>query len=109
MFTAEQLAEMNALPDYQPVSNFYAGGIDGVKTSGDLHAEICVIVVRAVVKVAVSALKGQGLRQNVVGIGIYAVFRVAAVSYSRTYVAEHVRQHNALLRGGKILRAVVYL
>lgn len=37
MFTAEQLAEMNALPDYQPVSNFYAGGIDGVKTSGDYN------------------------------------------------------------------------
>ena len=35
MFTEEQLAEMNALPNYEPVSCFYAGGIDGVKTSGD--------------------------------------------------------------------------
>lgn len=35
MFTAEQLAEMNALPNYEPVSSFYAGGIDGVKTAGD--------------------------------------------------------------------------
>lgn len=35
MFTAEQRAEMDALPDYEVVSSFYAGGIDGVKTSGD--------------------------------------------------------------------------
>ncbi len=35
MFTAEQLAEMSALPNYEPVSCFYAGGIDGVKTAGD--------------------------------------------------------------------------
>ncbi len=35
MFTEEQLAMMNGLPDYQPVTNFYAGTIDGVKTSGD--------------------------------------------------------------------------
>nr|MDE7379645.1 M60 family metallopeptidase [Clostridia bacterium] len=35
MFTEEQLAEMQALPNYEPVSCFYAGGIDGVKTAGD--------------------------------------------------------------------------
>ncbi len=35
MFTAEQLAEIKALPNYEPVSCFYAGGIDGVKTAGD--------------------------------------------------------------------------
>lgn len=35
MFSEEQLAEMKDLPDYEPVSSFYAGGIDGVKTSGD--------------------------------------------------------------------------
>ena len=34
-FTEEQLAEMQALPDYDVVANKYAGGIDGVKTSGD--------------------------------------------------------------------------
>ncbi|MDE6505456.1 MAG: M60 family metallopeptidase [Clostridia bacterium] len=35
MFTAEQLSEMQALPNYVPVSSYYAGGIDGVKTAGD--------------------------------------------------------------------------
>ncbi len=35
MFTQEQLNFMNSLPNYNPISNFYAGGIDGVKTSGD--------------------------------------------------------------------------
>ncbi len=35
MFTEDQLAEMKALPNYEPVSCYYAGGIDGVKTSGD--------------------------------------------------------------------------
>lgn len=35
MFTKEQLSEMNKLPKYEPISCFYAGGIDGVKTSGD--------------------------------------------------------------------------
>ncbi len=35
MYSAEQVDEMNALPDYHPVSNVYAGGIDGVKTGGD--------------------------------------------------------------------------
>ena len=35
MFTADQLAEMKAMPNYEVVSNFYAGGIDGVKTAGD--------------------------------------------------------------------------
>lgn len=35
MFTAEQLSYMNSLPNYEPISNFYAGGIDGVKTAGD--------------------------------------------------------------------------
>ena len=34
-FTAEQLSYMKELPVYEPVSNFYAGGIDGVKTAGD--------------------------------------------------------------------------
>lgn len=36
-FTEQQLAEMNALPNYEPVANKYAGGIDGVKTSGDYN------------------------------------------------------------------------
>lgn len=35
MFTDEQLAEMQSYPNYEPVSCYYAGGIDGVKTSGD--------------------------------------------------------------------------
>ncbi len=35
MFSAEQLASMQPLPNYEPVSCFYAGGIDGVKTAGD--------------------------------------------------------------------------
>ena len=35
MFTNEQLVMMQSLPNYQPVANFYAGGIDGVKTAGD--------------------------------------------------------------------------
>ncbi len=35
MYSAEQIAEMDALPKYYPVSNVYAGGIDGVKTGGD--------------------------------------------------------------------------
>lgn len=35
MFSDEQLTLMNSLPNYQPVANFYAGGIDGVKTAGD--------------------------------------------------------------------------
>lgn len=35
MFSEEQLAEMKALPNYQPVACFYAGGVDGVKTAGD--------------------------------------------------------------------------
>ncbi len=35
MFTEEQLEYMKALPDYCPVSSYYAGGIDGVKTAGD--------------------------------------------------------------------------
>lgn len=34
-FTEEQLSFMKALPNYEPVSNFYAGTIDGVKTAGD--------------------------------------------------------------------------
>ena len=37
MFTADQLAEMKALPNYEPISCFYAGGIDGVKTAGDYN------------------------------------------------------------------------
>lgn len=35
MYTEEQWNEMQALPKYEPVSCFYAGGIDGVKTAGD--------------------------------------------------------------------------
>ncbi len=35
VYSAEQLAYMNSLPNYEPVANKYAGGIDGVKTSGD--------------------------------------------------------------------------
>lgn len=35
MFTEEQFLQMQALPNYEPVSCYYAGGIDGVKTSGD--------------------------------------------------------------------------
>lgn len=35
MFSAEQWQQMNALPNYQPISCYYAGGIDGVKTAGD--------------------------------------------------------------------------
>lgn len=35
LFSAEQIAFMDALPVYHPVANFYAGGIDGVKTGGD--------------------------------------------------------------------------
>ncbi len=35
MFTEEQLAQMSGLPNYEPVSCYYAGGIDGVKTAGD--------------------------------------------------------------------------
>lgn len=35
LFSEEQLAEMNALPKYEPVACLYAGGIDGVKTGGD--------------------------------------------------------------------------
>lgn len=35
MFSEEQLAFINSLPDYQPVANYYAGGIDGIKTGGD--------------------------------------------------------------------------
>lgn len=34
-FTEEQLSYMKGLPNYEPVSSFYAGEIDGVKTSGD--------------------------------------------------------------------------
>lgn len=35
MFSEEQLSYMQPLPNYEPVSCFYAGGIDGVKTAGD--------------------------------------------------------------------------
>ncbi len=35
MFDAEQLGNMSSLPNYEPVSGFYSGGIDGVKTAGD--------------------------------------------------------------------------
>lgn len=35
MFTDEQLAEIKALPNYEPVASYYAGGADGVKTAGD--------------------------------------------------------------------------
>lgn len=35
MFTQEQLDYIKSLPVYEPVSCFYAGGIDGVKTAGD--------------------------------------------------------------------------
>lgn len=35
MFSEEQLAYINTLPNYEPVANYYAGGIDGVKTGGD--------------------------------------------------------------------------
>ena len=35
MFDEEQLAFMKDLPNYEPIANFYAGGIDGVKTAGD--------------------------------------------------------------------------
>ncbi len=34
-FTAEQLTYIKSLPNYEPVSSFYAGEIDGVKTAGD--------------------------------------------------------------------------
>ena len=34
-FTEEQLAFIKSKPSYEPVANFYAGGIDGVKTAGD--------------------------------------------------------------------------
>ncbi len=34
-FTEEQLSYMKSLPNYEPVANFYAGEIDGVKTAGD--------------------------------------------------------------------------
>lgn len=37
MFTADQLIEMKKLPNYEPVSCFYAGGINGVKTAGDYN------------------------------------------------------------------------
>lgn len=35
VYSAEQLKYMNSLPNYEPVACKYAGGIDGVKTSGD--------------------------------------------------------------------------
>ncbi len=35
LFSEEQLNSMKTLPNYEPVSSFYAGGIDGVKTAGD--------------------------------------------------------------------------
>lgn len=35
MFSAEQLAFINSLPTYEPISCYYAGTIDGVKTAGD--------------------------------------------------------------------------
>lgn len=35
MFTEDQLDLMKSFPNYNPVANFYAGGIDGVKTAGD--------------------------------------------------------------------------
>lgn len=35
MLDAEQLGYMKSLPNYEPISNFYAGTIDGVKTAGD--------------------------------------------------------------------------
>ena len=35
MFDDDQLALIKSLPSYEPVANFYAGGIDGVKTAGD--------------------------------------------------------------------------
>lgn len=34
-FSEEQLSFIKGLPAYEPVSNFYAGEIDGVKTAGD--------------------------------------------------------------------------
>ncbi len=34
-FTEEQFALIDSLPNYEPISNFYAGEIDGVKTAGD--------------------------------------------------------------------------
>ena len=34
-FTEEQFAFMSKLPNYEPIANFYAGEIDGVKTAGD--------------------------------------------------------------------------
>lgn len=35
VYSQEQMAFMKNLPNYEPVANFYAGGIDGVKTAGD--------------------------------------------------------------------------
>ncbi|MDE6551154.1 MAG: M60 family metallopeptidase [Clostridia bacterium] len=35
MFDEEQLAYIKSLPNYEPISCYYAGGIDGVKTAGD--------------------------------------------------------------------------
>lgn len=34
-FSEEQLSFIKGLPAYEPISNFYAGEIDGVKTAGD--------------------------------------------------------------------------
>lgn len=34
-FTEEQLALIKKLPNYEPISSYYAGTIDGIKTAGD--------------------------------------------------------------------------
>ena len=35
LFSSRQLNKMKSLPNYNPISCYYAGGIDGVKTAGD--------------------------------------------------------------------------
>ncbi len=60
VYTKEQLDFLNNLPNYEPISSKYAGGIDGVKTSGDYNIKFGEDVVFDLLANTISTLDTDG-------------------------------------------------
>lgn len=118
MFTAEQLSEMNALPNYEPVSCYYAGGIDGVKTAGDYKVAFGENIKFELLKNTISTLDGKDTK----GFKILSVEKpdhgkikqtgdgVWTYSFDKKYTgAQDKFSFNVQLADGTVHKLTVYL
>ena len=70
MFSAEQWDKIKDLPKYNPVANFYAGGIDGVKTAGDYNVAFGEDITFDFLKTTISTLDtAEGKGFTIVDVG----------------------------------------